>query len=109
MHLHDSDDYKYNKQLAKAAPSSMKSLMDFHHTVMTETDSSLSTVTKELIAVAVAITTQCPYCIDDHVKKAQKAGADKNQVAAAAMISSLVNAGGSMTHGWMAMKLMDEN
>lgn len=86
MHLHGSDDYKYNKHLVKAAPEAMKSLMGFHHTVMTETDSSLDTMTKDRIATAVAITTQCPYCIEDHVKNARKAGADKNQIAAAAMI-----------------------
>ncbi|UZG60502.1 carboxymuconolactone decarboxylase family protein [Rhodococcus opacus] len=92
----------------KAAPSAMKSLMGFHQTVMNETDSSLDSLTKELIAVGIAVTTQCPYCIEVHVKGAREAGADEAQVAAAAMISSLVNAGGSMAHGWMAMKIMDE-
>ncbi|MDV6244891.1 carboxymuconolactone decarboxylase family protein [Rhodococcus opacus] len=99
---------RYNKQLTKAAPESMKAMMDFHHVVLSETDSSLDLLTKELIAIGVAVTTQCPYCIDAHVKGARKAGADEAQVAAAVMISSLVKAGGSMTHGWMAMKIMNE-
>lgn len=108
MHFHDSDDYKYNKKLVKAAPESMKALMAFHQAVMNEPSSGLDSMTKELIAVGIAVTTQCPYCIEVHTKGAREAGASEAQVAAASMISSLVNAGGSMAHGWMAMKVLDQ-
>lgn len=54
---------------------------------------------KELMAVAVALTTQCPYCIDIHGAKARKAGASEQELAEATLISAALRAGGSMTHG----------
>ena len=38
-------------------------------------DGALDEKTKQLIAVAVAHTTQCPYCIDGHTKLAARKGA----------------------------------
>ncbi|MDO0916726.1 carboxymuconolactone decarboxylase family protein [Streptomyces sp. DT2A-34] len=107
MHYHNSDDASYNRHLRNAAPTAYKGLMEFDKAVFEETDSGLDRRTKELIAVAVAATTQCPYCIDAHVKNAHKEGATEAEVAAAVMISAALRAGGSFTHGWMAMKVLD--
>ena len=54
---------------------------------------------KELMAVAVALTTQCPYCIEIHAKKAKKAGATEQELAETALIAAALRAGGAMTHG----------
>jgi AhpD family alkylhydroperoxidase len=54
---------------------------------------------KELMAVAVALTTQCPYCIDIHKKRAKKAGATEQELAETTLISAALRAGGAMTHG----------
>ena len=53
---------------------------------------------KELIAVAVALTTQCPYCIDIHSGNARKAGASDAEFAEAAMVAAALRAGGAVTH-----------
>ena len=53
---------------------------------------------KELIAVAVAVTTQCPYCIDIHGKNARAAGAAQAELIEAAMVAAALRAGGSVTH-----------
>jgi AhpD family alkylhydroperoxidase len=53
---------------------------------------------KELIAVAVALTTQCPYCIDVHSGNARKAGAT-----GAAMVASSLRAGAAVTHATHAL------
>src|SRR5690349_9550346 len=53
---------------------------------------------KELIAVAVAVTTQCPYCIDIHGKNARAAGAAQAELVEAAMVAAALRAGGSVTH-----------
>lgn len=53
---------------------------------------------KELIAVAVALTTQCPYCIDIHSANARKAGATDVELAEAAMVSAALRAGAAVTH-----------
>lgn len=108
MHFHDTTDERYDKNLREAAPTAYKGLMGFAQAVFGETDSGLDLRTKELIAVAVAATTQCEHCIDRHVKSAVKAGADEAQVAAAVMISSTIRAGSSYSHGWLAMKMMDD-
>jgi AhpD family alkylhydroperoxidase len=54
---------------------------------------------KELMAVAVALTTQCPYCIEIHAKKAKKAGATEQELAETTLIAAALRAGGAMTHG----------
>ena len=53
---------------------------------------------KELIAVAVALTTQCPYCIDIHGGNARKAGATETEIAEAAMVAASLRAGAAVTH-----------
>ncbi len=59
---------------------------------------ALSVKHKELIAVAVATTTQCPYCIDIHAKKARAAGATDAEIAEAGLVAAAIRAGGAVTH-----------
>jgi AhpD family alkylhydroperoxidase len=54
---------------------------------------------KELMAVAVALTTQCPYCIEIHTKKAKTAGATEEELAETTLVAAALRAGGAMTHG----------
>src|SRR5882757_9015275 len=54
---------------------------------------------KELMAVAVALTTQCPYCIEIHAKRARKAGATEQELAETTLVAAALRAGGAMTHG----------
>jgi AhpD family alkylhydroperoxidase len=58
---------------------------------------------KELIAVAVALTTQCPYCIDIHSGNARKAGATETEIAEAAMIAASLRAGAAVTNASHAL------
>ena len=58
---------------------------------------------KELIAVAVATTTQCPYCIDIHAGNARKAGATEAELVEAAMVAASLRAGGAVTHATQAL------
>jgi AhpD family alkylhydroperoxidase len=62
-------------------------------------DGALSRKHKELMAVAVALTTQCPYCIGLHAAAARKAGATEQELAEATMVAAAIRAGGAMTHG----------
>jgi AhpD family alkylhydroperoxidase len=59
---------------------------------------------KELMAVAVALTTQCPYCIDIHAKRARKEGATQQELAEAAIVAAAIRAGGAMTHATHALE-----
>jgi len=58
---------------------------------------------KELIAIGVAHTTQCPYCIESHVKAAQKAGATAKEIAEAIFVAAALRAGGAFAHSTIAM------
>lgn len=58
---------------------------------------------KELMAVAVALTTQCPYCIEIHSTRAKKAGATEQELAETTLIAAALRAGGSITHGTHAL------
>lgn len=53
---------------------------------------------KELMAVAVALTTQCPYCIEIHKKAAVAAGATPEELAETALVSAALRAGAAVTH-----------
>jgi AhpD family alkylhydroperoxidase len=59
---------------------------------------------KELIAVAVALTTQCSYCIQIHAERARKAGATEQELAETTLIAAALRAGGAMTHGTHALE-----
>lgn len=54
---------------------------------------------KELIAVAVALTTQCPYCLEIHREAALKAGATAEQLSEVTFVAAALRAGAAITHG----------
>jgi len=82
-------------------PELMKAFMDFDGKVFA--DGSLSGKTKQLIAVACAHVTQCPYCIEGHVKTAKKAGASDEEIAEAIYVAAAMRAGAAMAHSCIAM------
>ena len=63
---------------------------------------------RELIAIAVALTTQCPYCIEAHAKAAKKSGATREELAEVTFLAAALRAGAAATHGTLALKLFDE-
>jgi alkylhydroperoxidase/carboxymuconolactone decarboxylase family protein len=95
--MYDPANLKKLKTIGEHAPEGMKAFMDFNGAVFKE--GVLSVKIKEIIAVAVAVTTQCSYCIDVHTKKARAAGATDAELAEAILVSAALKAGGSMTHG----------
>ena len=60
---------------------------------------------RELIAIAVALTTQCAYCIDVHTRNASAHGATGEELAEAAFVAAAVRAGGTLAHALMALRL----
>ena len=54
---------------------------------------------KELMAIAVALTTQCPYCIEVHRQQAVKAGATEHELAEVIHVAAALRAGAAVTHG----------
>ncbi|ATG54230.1 hypothetical protein CFK41_05140 [Brachybacterium ginsengisoli] len=103
MHSHN-DDAKYMADIKDGAPEMVSAFFGFDKAVFTKDTGNLDLATRELIAVGVAVTTQCPFCIEDHAKRAVRAGASKADVAEAVMVAAALRAGAGVTHGWKAMK-----
>jgi AhpD family alkylhydroperoxidase len=78
------------------APDVMKAFWAFDKAALAE--GAIPVKYKELIAVAVAHTTQCPYCIDIHAGNARKAGATDAELVEAAMVAAALRAGAAVTH-----------
>lgn len=85
------------RRFKELAPEATSAFFAFNDAVFKE--GALSVKVKELIAVAVALTTQCSYCIDIHTKKARQAGVTDEELAEATLVSAALRAGGSLTHG----------
>ena len=58
-------------------------------------DGALPGKTKQLIAVAVAHVTQCPYCIRGHMQAARKVGASEQEIMEAIWLAAEMRAGGA--------------
>lgn len=67
---------------------------------------ALDVPTKQLIAVAVAHVTQCPWCIEGHVEAARRAGASDQQIMEAIWVAAEMRAGASFAHSIKALDLM---
>lgn len=71
-------------------------------------DGALSGKTKQLIAVAVAHVTQCPYCIKGHTKAARRQGATPEELMEAIWVAAEMRAGGAYAHSALALETIDE-
>lgn len=70
-------------------------------------EGALSSKTKQLIAVAVAHVTQCPYCIKGHTKAAQRAGATPQELMEAVWVAAEMRAGGAFAHSTLMLDTLD--
>jgi AhpD family alkylhydroperoxidase len=71
-------------------------------------DGALPTKTKQLIAVAVAHVTQCPYCIRGHTELAIQHGATQHEVMEAIWVAAEMRAGGAYAHANVALETMTQ-
>src|SRR5699024_6203020 len=69
-------------------------------------DGALPGSTKQLIAVAVAHVTQCPYCIKGHTRLASRAGATDEQIMEASWVAAEMRAGGAFAHAALALDVL---
>lgn len=70
-------------------------------------DGALSRKTKQLIAVAVAHVTQCPYCIEGHTRAAAKEGATAEEIMEAIWVAAEMRAGGAYAHSTIAIDALE--
>jgi AhpD family alkylhydroperoxidase len=84
------------KKMNALAPKVMEAFWAFDKLAVA--DGAIPVKYKELIAIAVAVTTQCPYCIEIHTANARKAGATDAELTEATMVAAALRAGGAVTH-----------
>jgi AhpD family alkylhydroperoxidase len=89
----------------KLAPEVHQAFEDFSDAVFA--DGALSGPTKQLIAVAVAHVTQCPYCITGHTRLARRKGASPEEIIEAIWVAAEMRAGGAYAHSTLALHTLD--
>lgn len=102
------DDLKSVPALIALAPVEANAFLAFNHAVERK-DGLIPPKYRELISLAVALTTQCAYCLDVHTAQAAKAGATREEVAEAALIAAAVRAGGTLGHALLAQRLFERH
>lgn len=89
------------KTMNGLAPEAMKAFWEFDKLAVAA--GAIPVKYKELIAVAVAVTTQCPYCIEIHANNARRAGATEAELTEATIVAAALRAGGAITHATHAL------
>ncbi len=92
----DLSHMKRMRKMNDLAPAAWKSFVEFDKAAFA--DGALPAKTKELIALGVALTTQCLYCLEIHKKKALEKGVTEAEIAEAAMVAAVMRAGGAVAH-----------
>ena len=100
--LYDITKLDKMKTLGTHAPEAMKAFVAFDKAALA--GGAIPVKYKELMALAVAFTTQCPYCIELHANKAREQGASDPEIAESVLVAAALRAGGAITHGTHAMK-----
>jgi len=99
--MYDMKNLAKLKSLDANAPEAMKAFWAFDKAAMAP--GAIPLKYKELMALAVAFTTQCPYCIEIHAKRAREAGASEQELAEVVTLAAALRAGAAITHGAHAM------
>ncbi|MEH7086278.1 carboxymuconolactone decarboxylase family protein [Neobacillus drentensis] len=103
--LYDKGNLKNLSKLKELAPEQLQAFSEFNTAVMKE--GTLSKKEKEIIAVAIAHVTECPYCIDTHTRRAKAEGASLEELVEAVFVVAGVEAGGVVTHSTHLHNAMD--
>lgn len=93
---------------SELTPEISEAFEEFSEAVFSE--GALAEKTKQLIAVAVAHVTQCPYCIKGHTKLAEREGATSEEIMEAIWVASEMRAGGAYAHSALTLdELKDDS
>ena len=94
--LYEKAFFAKTSALQALAPEAFNTFIAFSTEAVAE--GVLSVKEKEIIAVAIAHITGCPYCIELHVENAKAAGVTKEQLAETIFVASALNAGSAFAH-----------
>jgi len=95
---------EFAEQRKRLAPRTAEAFKAFSQAVFA--DGALPAKAKQLIAVAVAHVTQCPYCIRGHTGAALKHGATPEEIMEAIWVAAEMRAGGAYAHSALALDVI---
>jgi AhpD family alkylhydroperoxidase len=101
------DDLKLAPELIGLALKEARAFLEFKSAAERD-DGHIPSKYRELISVAVALTTQCAYCINAHTSQAVEAGASREELAETVFITAALRAGAAVGHGLLALRLFNE-
>ncbi|WP_240482250.1 MULTISPECIES: carboxymuconolactone decarboxylase family protein [Fictibacillus] len=105
--LYQRENLRHLAKLGELAPAQQQAYENFSRTVMQE--GALTKKDKEIIAVAVAHATECPYCIDVHTRNAKTSGASLEELVEAVFVTAALEAGGAVTHSTHMQNALDQD
>ena len=100
--MYDMKNLAKLKNIEANAPEAIKAFWAFDKAAMAA--GAIPVKYKELMALAVALTTQCPYCLEIHSNKAREAGASEQEMAEVVAVAAALRAGAAITHGTHTVK-----
>ncbi len=106
-HLYPAPNPALSRRRIALAPAPAQAFTAFSKAVFA--DGALPSKTKQLLAVAVAHVTQCPYCIRGHTRAALKHGATAEEIMEAIWVAAEMRAGGAYAHSQLALDVIAEH
>jgi len=103
---YQSQDLKKFKNISDWSPELGQKFFDYYNSVFEE--GALSAREKSLIALAVAHTVQCPYCIDAYTQDGLERGIDKAEMMEAVHVAAAIRGGASLVHGVQMMEVYEK-
>ena len=95
-----------SEQRKNLAPKQAEAFKAFSQSVFAP--GALDVTTKQLLAMAAAHVTQCPYCIRGHTKAALRAGATREEIMEAIWVAAEMRAGAAQAHSNLALDVMNQ-
>lgn len=105
MNFHGVDVGTQFKRMRELAPEAYRAWLEFDKKAFEA--GAVDQKTKELIALGIAHITQCPWCIDAHVQRAEKAGASEKELAEVIFVSMAMASGAAWSHGGLMLQCQD--
>jgi 4-carboxymuconolactone decarboxylase len=103
---YDPKDLSRFAEIGKEAPELAKKFFDYYGAVFAEGE--LTEREKALIALAVAHTVQCPYCIDAYTRACLEKGSNVAEMTEALHVVTAIRGGASLVHGMQMRKIAEK-
>ncbi|MGH7884449.1 MAG: arsenosugar biosynthesis-associated peroxidase-like protein [Thermodesulfobacteriota bacterium] len=97
MGYYDPSDLKKFAEVGKFSKELMDKFFEYYNAAVGK-DGALTKREKSLIALAVAHTEKCPYCIDAYTTQCLESGADPEQMTEAVHVAASMSAGIKLIH-----------